>query len=56
MKPITSSKLKFSPKNIQAIVAVTAGIKKNSETVLLAELFLIKYIKIEKAPSDTRNT
>ena len=56
MKPITSTKLKFSPKNIQAIVAVTAGIKKNSETVLLAELFLIKYIKIEKAPSDTRNT
>ena len=32
-----------------------AGIKKNIETVLLAELFLIRYIKIVKAPNDTRN-
>ena len=32
-----------------------AGIKKNIETVLLAELFLIRYIKIVKAPNDTKN-
>jgi hypothetical protein len=31
-----------------------AGIKKNIETVLLAELFLIRYIKIVKAPNDTK--
>ena len=38
------------------IIADVGGTKKKSVTVLLAELFLIKYIKIEKAPSDTRNT
>ena len=32
-----------------------AGIKKNIETVLLAELFFIKYINIVKAPNDTKN-
>ena len=36
-------------------MAVVGGIKKNIETVLLAELFLIKNIKIVKAPKDTRN-
>ena len=35
--------------------ADVAGIKKNIETVLLAEFFLIKYIKIVKAPNETRN-
>ena len=31
------------------------GIKKNIETVLLAELFLIRYINIVKAPNETNN-
>ena len=35
--------------------ADVAGIKKNIETVLLAELFLIKYINIVNAPNDTKN-
>jgi len=34
--------------------ADVAGIKKNIETVLLAELFLIKNIKIVKAPNEPR--
>ena len=33
--------------------AEVGGIKKNIETVLLAEFFLIKYIKIVKAPKET---
>ena len=40
-------------KNIHAIIAEVAGIKKNTDTVLLAELCLIKYIKIVKAPKET---
>ena len=47
--------VKFSFKKNQAIRAEVAGIKKNIETVLLAELFLIKYINIVKAPNDTKN-
>jgi hypothetical protein len=53
--PIKSKLVKFSFKNNQAINAEVAGIKKNMETVLLAELFLIKYINIVKAPNDTKN-
>ena len=53
--PIKSKLVKFSFKNNQAIKADVAGIKKNIETVLLAELFLIKYINIVKAPNDTKN-
>ena len=53
-KPIRSKLVKVSFKKIQAIKADTAGIKKNIETVLLAELFLIKYINIVKAPNDTK--
>ena len=56
MKPIISIFINSSSKNIHAINAVTTGIKKNNDTVLLAELFFIKYIKIEKAPKETRNT
>jgi hypothetical protein len=54
-KPIRSKLVKFSFKKNQAIKAEVAGIKKNIETVLLAELFLIKYINIVKAPNDTKN-
>ena len=53
--PIKSKFVKFSFKNIYAIKADVAGIKKNIETVLLAELFLIKYISIVKAPNETKN-
>jgi hypothetical protein len=52
--PIKSKLVKFSFKNNHAIKAEVAGIKKNIETVLLAELFLIKYINIVKAPNDTK--
>ena len=31
------------------------GIRKNTETVLLAEFFFIKYIKIVNAPKETKN-
>ena len=54
-KPKRSKLVKLSFKNNQAINADVAGIKKNMETVLLAELFLIKYINIVKAPKDTKN-
>ena len=54
-KPKISKLVKFSLKKSQAIKADVAGIKKNIETVLLAELFLIKYINIVKAPKDTKN-
>ena len=40
-------------KKIHAITAEVAGIKKNTDTVLLAELCLINYIKIVKAPKET---
>ena len=53
--PTKSKLVKLSSKNNQAIKADVAGIKKNIETVLLAELFLIKNIKIVNAPKDTRN-
>ena len=53
--PNRSKLVKLSSKNNQAIKADVAGIKKNIETVLLAELFLIKYINIVKAPNDTNN-
>ena len=56
MKPAISIFINSSPKNIQAINAVTTGIKKNNHTVLLAELFFIRNIKIENAPNETRNT
>ena len=52
-KPNTSNKFNVSFKNTQAIAAEVAGTKKNSVTVLLAELILIKYIKIENAPKET---
>ena len=55
MKPKRSKLVRLSFKKIQAIKADVAGIKKNIETVLLAELFLIKYINIVKAPNDTKN-
>ena len=45
-KPIRSKIVKFSFKKNQAIRAEVAGIRKNIDTVLLAEFFLIKYIKI----------
>ena len=53
--PIRSNLVKFSFKKSQAIKADVAGIKKNIETVLLAELFFIKYINIVNAPNDTKN-
>ena len=52
-KPIISKLLNLSFKKIQAIAADVGGIKKKIEAVLLAELFLIKYIKIVKAPKET---
>ena len=53
--PIKSNLVKLSFKKSQAIKAEVAGIKKNIETVLLAELFLIKNINIVNAPNDTKN-
>ena len=47
-------KVKFSFKKIHAIKADVAGIRKNTDTVLLAEFFLIKNINIVKAPNDTK--
>ena len=44
--PIRSNLVKLSFKKSHAIKADVAGIKKNIETVLLAELFFIKYINI----------
>ena len=54
-KPIKSKLVKFSFKKSQAIIAEVAGIRKKIETVLLAELFLIKYISIVNAPNETKN-
>ena len=44
----------FSFKKSQAIKAEVGGIKKNIETVLLAEFFFIKNINMVKAPKETR--
>ena len=52
-KPQISIKFKFSFKNNQAIKAEVAGIRKNIETVLLAELYLIRNINIVNAPKET---
>ncbi len=46
---------KFSPKNTHAIIAEVGGIRKKTETVLLAEFFFIKNIKIVNAPNETNN-
>jgi hypothetical protein len=54
-KPRRSKLVKLSFKKNQAITADVVGIKKKIETVLLAELFFIKYINIVKAPKDTKN-
>ena len=54
--PIKSFAVKSSFKNNQAIEAVTIGIKKKRDIVLLAEFFLIKNIKIENAPKETKKT
>ena len=54
-KPKRSKLVKLSFKKTQAIKADVAGIKKNIETVLLAEFFFIKNISIVKAPNDTKN-
>ena len=53
--PKTSNVVKFSFKNNQAMIAEVVGIRKNIDTVLLAEFFLIKNIKIVKAPNETMN-
>tara|TARA_Y100001936_G_C15642078_1_gene441978 strand:+ start:373 stop:609 length:237 start_codon:yes stop_codon:yes gene_type:complete len=53
IKPQISNKFKLSSKNNQAIKADVAGIRKKIETVLLAELCLIRNIKIVKAPNET---
>ena len=50
-----SKLVKLSFKKSHAIKAEVAGIKKNIETVLLAELFLIKIINIVNAPKETKN-
>ena len=52
--PKISYVLSDSFKNSQAIAADVAGIKKNIVTVLLAELFFIKYISIVNAPKETK--
>ena len=54
MKPNISIRDNCSLRNIHAIIAEVAGIRKNTVTVLLAELFLIKNINIVNAPKDTR--
>ena len=45
----------FSLRKNQAINADVDGIKKNIDTVLLAEFFLMRNIKIVNAPNETRN-
>ena len=55
MKPIKSKFVKFSFKKNHAMKADIEGIRKNIETVLLAEFFFIKNINIVNAPKDTRN-
>ena len=56
INPIKSIVVKSSFKNSQAIEAVTIGIKKKRDIVLLAEFFFIKNIKIENAPKETKKT
>ena len=53
-KPIKSKLVNFSFRKNQAMKADVGGIKKNTETVLLAEFFFIKNISIVKAPKETR--
>ena len=53
-KPIKSKLVNFSFKKNQAMKADVDGIRKNTETVLLAEFFLIKNIRIVNAPKETR--
>ena len=53
-KPTISKLVKFSLRKSQAIKAEVGGIKKNIETVLLAEFFFIKNISIVKAPNETK--
>ena len=52
--PKRSKLLKFSSKKNHAKNADVGGIKKKIDTVLLAEFFLIKNIKIVKAPKETK--
>ena len=55
-KIVTSGKIgKINLVNVEYPQGYTAGIKKKIDTVLLAEFLLIKYIKIVKAPKDTKN-
>ena len=54
-KPIKSALVNISSRKNHPINAEIAGIKKNIDTVLLAEFFLIKNIKIVKAPKETKN-
>ena len=54
-KPIKSTLVNISSRKNHPINAEIAGIKKNIDTVLLAEFFLIKNISIVKAPNDTKN-
>ena len=53
--PNISIKFNFSPKKTKAIIADVGGIKKKTETVLLAEFLFIKNIKIVNAPNETNN-
>ncbi len=53
--PTKSRWVNFSFKKSQAINAEVAGMRKNIETVLLAEFFLIKNISIVNAPNETKN-
>ena len=46
--------VKVSFKKSQAIIAEVTGIRKKTETVLLAEFFFIKNISIVNAPKETR--
>lgn len=56
MKPIISRAVSPSFNNIHPMIAATGGTKKKSADVWLAELWLIKYIKIENAPKLTAIT
>ena len=53
-KPIKSILVNISSRKNHPINAETAGIKKNIDTVLLAEFFLIINMSIVKAPKDTK--
>ena len=55
MKPTKSIVVSVSFRKSHARKADVGGIKKKIDTVLLAEFFLIKYIRIVNAPNDTRN-